>query len=307
MSQIQAYVDDLFRYIETYESNYQGFEVDGFLQTYNGIGTVFQASRQQRDKAIELDNLLSDKVKSSPVTSSDLRQSTIQLLVTYFESVANIDGQSGQTYAYCRGLRPVKQDIPFFEHHLLPLLFEPGALNGNFRLNKFFLSEIGRYMNEFGSPVKQDISPEEFNSLSVPMRFLTLIRRRQQFGEDLITDRTSLEFHLQRVNEFTRLAQRNKLAAQYIDDWKYIQKESFWTKILQGLSELLGKFKGAFSSWGYTRLVISQRNPAFVVYSLIVVLFLALAVYVPVKWLDYKEQRFEELVEHAEKLRNSQR
>ena len=148
--------------METFENNYAKFETEAFLQTYNGIIAVFQALRQQRNDAIAVDQFFLEKIKQAPLTSSDLRQLVVQVLITYFESEADTDGQSAQAYTYCRGLRPIRQDIPFFDNHLVPLLFDEGSLNNNLRLKTFLLSERGRYMNKFGRRLQENISPEDF-------------------------------------------------------------------------------------------------------------------------------------------------
>ena len=58
---ITSYIEDLFKYIAGYESDYASFEVEGFFQTYNGIGAVFQALREQREKAVEVDRVFLEK------------------------------------------------------------------------------------------------------------------------------------------------------------------------------------------------------------------------------------------------------
>ena len=158
------------------------FETEAFLQTYNGIAAVFHALRQQRDTAIEVDRFFLDKIRQAPLTSSDLRQITIQVLITRFESEADIDGQSNKAYHYCRGLRAVKQDVPFFEDNLVPLLFRDGSLNGNYRVNSFFLNEISRYLNTFGRPIQAALTPEAFGGMPDPLKFLELARRRFQLS-----------------------------------------------------------------------------------------------------------------------------
>ena len=52
---MKSYIDDLFGYIDTYEKNYAQFETEAFLQTYNGIVTVFQTLRGDRYQAVEVD------------------------------------------------------------------------------------------------------------------------------------------------------------------------------------------------------------------------------------------------------------
>ncbi|HWR83012.1 MAG TPA: hypothetical protein VN285_06900 [Candidatus Deferrimicrobium sp.] len=291
---IRKHVDDLFRYLDTYEKSYGQFETEAFLQTYHGICAVFQALRQQRDKAVSVDEYLLDKIKLSPLTSSDLRQAAVQVLITFFESEADIDGLSNRSYTYCRGLRAVKQDAPFFEGHLVPVLFRDGSLNNNSRLNSFLLHEIARFLNTFGKGLKADLSPEPFAALSDPLKILELARRRQQLGTDLLKDRTSLEFHLQRIDAFGKLRQKSRLCEFYLKEWHYLAEKSFWSKIKAALGEVGGKFRGAFSSSRYFRLVITQRNPAYAYYVFIILLFVALAVYVPIKWNDYASHRLDE-------------
>ena len=291
---VKSYVDDLFKYLETYEGNYAQFETEAFLQTYNGICAVFQALRRQRDKAVALDEHLLNKIKPTPLTSSDLRQVVIQVLVSFFESEADIDGQSNRAYSYCRGVRGVKQDVPFLESLLVPLLFRDGSLNNNYRLNSFFLREIARFTNTFGKPLNADLSPEAFAALSDPLKYLELARRRHKLGDELIKDRASLEFHLQRVDSFGKLAQKSRLGSQYLHEWAYLKKGDFWSKVKSFFVELLGKFKGAFSSWRYFRLVLSQRNPAFVYYTVIILIFILLAIYVPSLWSGYGKNRLDQ-------------
>ncbi len=296
---MKSYVDDLFRYLATYETNYAAFETEAFLQTYHGIIAVFQESRHQRDKAIQLDELFVEQVKRTPLNASDLRQVTVQVMITFFETVADIDGQSNKSYSYVRGLRPVRRDVQYFDNTLAPLIFRDGSLNNNFRLNKFFLGEIARYLNKYGQPLRQNITPEEFMALSEPLRFLELERRRLEMGEGLFEDRSTLEHHLHNVDEFRKMSERSRLAAGYLKEWSYLRTESCWDQVKRAQTELGGKFKGAFSSWRYTRLVMTQRNPAYFVYIVIILLFIWLAIFVPMKWSSYTQNRLEQFKQRS--------
>lgn len=301
---VKSYVEDLFRYLENFESNPQQFATEAFLQTYSGIGAVFQALRRQRDQAVELDQFLLEKIKQAPLTSSDLRQITVQMLVAFFEAEADIDGQSNRAYTYVRGLRAVKQDVPFIENHLTPLLFRDGSLHNNYPLCVFFLGEMARYMNTFGKALQTSISPEAFAALSDPLKFLELARRRLQLGKELMQDRSSLEFHVHRVEGFTKLAARSPLYDYHLKQWRYVVKAGgFWSKLMGFLSGLGGKIKGVFSSSRYFRLSLSQRNPAYGFYGIVIILFLLLALYVPIKWSQYRQDKLEEMRTHLTDLR----
>jgi len=300
---MKSYIDDLFKYIGNYETSYSQFETEAFIQTYNGIVTVFQTLRSDRNKAVEADYYFLDKIKISPLTSSDLRQLTIQVLITRFESEADTDGRSNQAYTYCRNLRPIRQDVAFYEKNLLKLLFAEGSLNNNFRLNAFFLNEIASYINKFGKNVNPDMNPEDFEALEDTMKILELQRRKHSLGNDLIKDRTSLEFHLQRVGSFGRLGDKNNLFETYLKKWDYFAKTSIWSRFSNWLGELGAKFKGAFSSYRYFRLLCSQRKLAYFVYGLIIVIFLAVAFGVPVLWNDYANKNLQKFQEKANSLR----
>jgi len=297
--EIRTYIEDLFKYLDTFESRYGEFDTEAFLQTYNGIYAVFQALRQQRDKAVEVDHYFLSKIKQSPMSSSDMRQLAIQILTTYFESEADIDGQSNKAYLYCRDLRPIKQDVTYFTDHLVPLLFREGSLNNNFRLNRFFLGEITRYTTKFGRKAHEDLSPEEFAGLSDPAKFLELMRRRQVLGEDIMSDRGSLEFHMRRIDAFTKLGGKSRLHKYYLTEWQYLSKPSRWARFKVWLGDVWGRFKGAFKSARYFRLVMTQRSAAYLWYGLIIVLFIFLAIYIPNKWQDYKEHRLQEFRDKA--------
>lgn len=299
---IKSYIDNLFSYIDVYETRGGEFETEAFLQTYNGVYTVFNALAQQRDKAVGVDQFFLGKIQQLPINSSDLRQLTVQILISFFEGEADTDGQSNQSYMYVRGQREIKRDVTFFENNLMPILFKEGALHNNFRLNQFFLKEIGRYLGKFGAPLEQNITPESFNAMTDHMKLLVLQRRRLNFGEQLLKDRNSLEFDLQRMNIFNKLTEKNRLLKNYFSEWSYHEKGSFWDKVKSGLGELGGKLKGAFSSYSYFRLTVTQRNAAYIYYTLLILIFILLAIYVPQKWNDYSNQKYEQLQERANQL-----
>jgi hypothetical protein len=299
---MKSYIDDLFKYIETYEKDYARFETEAFIQTYTGIVTVFQTLRTDRNQAVEADYYFLDKIKLAPLTSSDLRQLTVQILIARFESEADTDGRSEAAYSYCRGLRAVKQDVPFIEGSLVKLLFDEGSLNGNWRLSAFFLNEMAYYVNRFGKNVKADLNPEEFDGLSDPLKMLELQRRRLSLGNDVIKDRTSLEFHLQRVGSFGRLGAKSKVFEQCLREWNYLAASSFWAKLAAWLGELGTKFKGAFSSFGYFRLLSTQRKPAYLAYTLLIILSVAIAYGVPSYWNKYADKQLEKFQHRVSSL-----
>lgn len=300
--EIESYIDDLFNYLDIYKNRQSEFKTEAFLQTYNGVSTFFNTLRQQRDEAVHVDLYFLDKIKATPLADSDLREITIQVLITYFESEADTDGQSNKAFSYCRGLRTVKQDVPYFENYLMPLLLKDGSLKDNFKLNKFFLDEIARYLNKFGRSLNPNLTPEEFNAKNSSLKLLELARRRQQLGKNLISDRGSLEFDLKRLGVFDKVSEKNKLIAQYFSEWIYCEKGDFLSKVKSWLTEIGGKIGGAFTSYRYFRLVISQRKAAYLLYSLIIILFLFLAVYVPSKWRDNSQTKFELLQKRASEV-----
>jgi len=297
--EIKLYIDDLFKYLDIYKNRFSEFKIEAFTQTYNGITAVFSALRQQRDRAVEVDQYFLQKIKAAPLNESDLKEFTIQVLITYFEAEADTDGQSNQSFSYCRGLRPVKQDVPFFERNLIPRLFEPSCLKSIFKLNRFFLKEIAEYINRYGRPLNTGISPEEFAAMKNPMKLLELARRRSQMGNDLISDRNTLEYDLRRLNVFNKLVEKDKLLDKYFAEWKYCEKGNFWTKVKGLASELVAKLKGLFTSYRYFRLSITQRKPAYMFYGLIILIFILLAIYVPSKWNSYSQHEYEKLQDRA--------
>lgn len=298
---MNTYIEDLFSYLNKFEAR-TGFDAEAFLQTYNGVYTVFGAMREDRTKAIELDQFFVERIKQNPLGQSDLRQLTIQVLISYFETEADIDGQSNQGYLYCRSLREVRQDVPYFENHLVPLLFREGALGGDQRLVTFFLGEIARFMNRYSGRMDPDTKPEKFDALPEPTKYLHLARRRLEYGKDLVSDRTSLEFHLLQVNAFTKMSNRGKAQRELLSQWGYLRTTSFWAKVMAAIREFGGKLGGAFSNWKYFRLVMTQRNSAYLTYSVIILIFVFLAIYVPLKWNAHTERELGTFNEHAQEL-----
>ena len=297
---ITSYIEDLFKYLGSYESDSSSFETEAFFQTYNGIGAVFQALREQRDKAVEVDRVFLEKIKQRPLNSSDLRQLTIQIIVSFFESVADTDGQSGNSYIYCRELRTVRQDVPYFESVLMPMLMREGSLNNNFKLNHFFLKEIGRYIRKFSRGFSAEVNFEDFKGMPVHQKLLTLHLRRAELGEDIINDRDSLEFQMRNVGVFEKLRQESPLAESYLKEWGYLALgPNFWDRLKQLFAVIGGKLKGSFSSSRYIRLSLTQRYSAYLFYWLMIVVFVFLAVFVPLRWNKYTETRLEKFKEHV--------
>jgi hypothetical protein len=303
MSNIRSYIDDLFRYIDTFENKYSEFQVEAFLQTYNGIYAVFQTLRQDRDEAVRVDQYFLERVRQSPLSNSDMRQLTLHLLISFFESESDVDGRSNEAYSFCRGLRSVKQDIPFIESHLVDLLFREGGLNNNFRLNAFFLNEMVRFMRKFGKPLQSGLSPEAFDRLRDPLKMLELARRRLELGTDLLKDRATLEFHLRQVDAFEKLKLRGRMIEAYFKEWDYLVTSSFWKTVKSFIGVQWGKIKGAFRSWRYFKLVITQRSPAYLFYGVIIVLAIVVAVMVPSWWQSYEDNQLQEFKERVQQVR----
>ncbi|MBU8933884.1 MAG: hypothetical protein KOO62_07735 [candidate division Zixibacteria bacterium] len=300
---IKSYIDELFRYLDCYEKKYAEFKTEAFLQTYNGLRAVFKALREERNQAVEVDYTFLDAITPTPLTNSDLRQLTVQILISYFEAVADVDGRSNQSYDYCRKLRAVKQDVQFFEKGLLPLLFAEGALNGNYQLHSFLLEEIGKYLDSFGRSIKTDLKPEDFLAYDDARKFLELSRRRQRLGGALLADRTSLEFHLDRIGEFKKLAHKDRLYKLYLTQWDYLRSKSFWASVKTFLGELGGKGKGLFSSHRYTRFAFSQRQPAFFLLVFLMLFWVAIAVAVPWAWHEYESNQLEKFRQRVENVK----
>ncbi|MBD3333217.1 hypothetical protein GF356_10235 [candidate division GN15 bacterium] len=301
---IRQYIDDLFRYISTYESNYSAFDFGAFQQTYNGIRAVFTALREYRDQAVETDYTLLDFIHKAPLKASDLRELTVQTLVTWFEMEVDVDNRSNQAYSYIRGLREVKQDVSYIEEQLLPKLFQPGALNNNFQLHNFFLVELASFMNAYGRPLMVDLTPEQFEAKNESQRVLELCRRRLQLGDALIQDRSSLEFHLQRVGYFERWASTNKLVETYLESWDYQAPQGSWIARLKKIViDGYEKFKGLFRSYRYTTLMFSQRRPAYFLTIFLIVVWIGVGILAPVIWSSYSDGKLQKLRDRVDMLK----
>ena len=105
------------------------------------------------------------------------------------------------------------------------------------------------------------------------------------------------------MQAFAKLAQKNRLADLYLSEWGYlVKKKGFWPKLKSFFGILGSKLRGVFSSWGYFRLVMTQRNPAFLLYGILIVFFIAAAIYVPLKWQAHARSKLMQLDQHVEEL-----
>jgi len=154
----------------------------------------------------------------------------------------------------------VKRDISFFEDHLVALLFMRAVLNNNFRLNEFFSARDCAVSGQIRHPFKDAVSPEQLGRLVTRANFLTLRGRRVALGEDVARDRGSLEFHLQRIDPFTKLGSQEPpfngalfdvvglpCARQVLGDGAQFRSHG-----------RMGEIQGAFKNARYFRL--SQRS-----------------------------------------------
>ena len=184
----------------------------------------------------------------------------------------------------------------------MQLMFSEGSLNNNFRLNAFLLEEMASYINTYGKSVKSDLNPEAFEGLADPLKMLELQRRRLALGANLIKDRTSLEFHLQRVATFNRVGAKGKLYEQYLTQWNYMASTSLWARLSEWLKELGAKFRGAFQSFGYFRLLTTHRKLAYLTYTLVILIFLGIAFGSMGFWASYEEKKLDEFQQKANDL-----
>ena len=243
------------------------------------------------------------KIKQGPLNSSDLRQLTIQILISFFESIADTDGQTNRAYLHCREFRDVKRDVAYFETTLMPLLTWDGSLNNNFKLNYFFLKETGRFILNYSSGWSGDISFEDFKALPDHQKLLELHLRRSKFGESLFNDRNSLEFHMHSIGVFEKLKVSRPLFKQYFEEWNYLLDDSFFDRFKKKLGVLWESLKGLFSNYKYLRLALTQRYSAFIFYSLVIFLFVLMAILVPIRWNSYTEKK---LVEFENRIEETQ-
>ena len=178
-----------------------------------------------------------------------------------------------------------------------------GSLYNNFRLNSFFLKEIGRFITNFSSGWNSEPTFEDFKGLSDPMKLLTLYIRRLKLGNDLAGDRNSLEFHMQSVGGLAKLRQAGDLHEQYLLEWDYLSDESFFDRVKKSLSVLWSNFKGLISNFNYLRLALTQRYSAYLFYSIVIIIFVFLAIIVPGRWNKFTEKKlaeFESRVDQTE-------
>jgi hypothetical protein len=302
---ITPYINDLFQYIDTYEKDYTAFKTEAFFQTYTGICAVFQTLRQERDRAVEIDRVFLEKIKKGPIKSSDLRQLTIQILISFFESIADTDGRSNRAYLHCREFRDVKRDVSYFQSTLMPILTRAGSLNNNFKLNQFFLKEMGRFILNYSSGWSGDISFEDFKALPDHQKLLELYLRRTKFGDSLFTDRNSLEFHMHSIGVFEKLKASIPLFKQYFEEWNYLVEDSFFKRLKARLGVLWESLKGIFSNYRYLRLALTQRYYAFVFYGIIIVIFILMAVLVPAGWNKFTDKKLTEFEKRIEATQNA--
>lgn len=306
---ITAVIDDLFRYVQDYETESGGFNVEAFINTYNGIKAVFQPLREQRRDAVEVDQLLLERIRQVHLSKSDLRQLTIQVLLSYFNAIANTDGTTNKAYYACRQMRKIPMDVRYFEEELMPLLTREGSLKGHLDLNRFFLEQIGKYIKEYGGSFKGNVTPEEFKGMPIQSKILILYLRRLELGNALVRDRNSLEFHMRRESgEFEKMTKSYSIADYYLDSqWKYIEKIGFWTRVKGFVGLAWARFRGSLTSMDYVKLSVAQRPPAYIYYLLIIVIFLFLALAIPLVWSNYRNSELEKFnnridaVEAAEK------
>ena len=59
---MSAYIEDLFQYLDRFETRAAEFDTEAFLQTYSGVYALFGVLREQRDKAFETDSFFLERI-----------------------------------------------------------------------------------------------------------------------------------------------------------------------------------------------------------------------------------------------------
>jgi hypothetical protein len=292
---IKGNIDTLFRYVAEFEGRSPQFQTEAFMQTYHGIRAVFKSLVQDRNQAVETDYIFLDHVQRTSPGTSPLRNITAQVLISFFEAEADPDNRSNQAWSYIRSLRPVRPDAIYIEQHLASDLTTPDALHGDLQLSMFLLEQMADYMNKYGRPLDPALTPEAFSALDDHLKLLMLCRRRLELGPALLSERSSLEFALERTGALRGLSESSGLYSACLTRWGYLQESTFWSRVLGVIRPMIAKTKGLFLSTRYTRLLFSERRPAVFLQVFIILVWIALAVLTPVLWRHQNDKHLEEL------------
>ena len=107
---------------------------------------------------------------------------------------------------------------------------------------------------------------------------------------------------MQRVATFNRIGAKGKLYEEYLTKWDYMASSSLWARLSEWLKDLGAKFKGAFQSFGYFRLLTTQRKLAYLTYTLAILISLAIAFGSMSFWAGYEEDKLQEFQQKANDL-----
>ncbi|MCK4632607.1 MAG: hypothetical protein KAT79_05010, partial [candidate division Zixibacteria bacterium] len=96
----------------------------------------------------------------------------------------------------------------------------------------------------------------------------------------------------------------SKLVEYFLRDWGYFATTTFWSKLSSWFGELGTKVRGAFSNFSYFRLLSTQRSLAYFVYTIVIIIFLGVAIGVPSWWSGKTNKVLTEFQEKASNLRS---
>jgi len=288
-------INDLFAKISYYEEGPARFRTHEFTENFNGVMSLFAAVRDKVNEMREIDQLLSRRTQEFNIKRSDLREICVHLLTMFFKFSANAPSPYDRCYLYPREKRTPHKDAAFVSETLTPLVFSSGALRNDFELKYYFLRRLNEFQRKFGGrkPVYDTVSVDEALKLPRSLLFSDLLERYDQ-DPARIRKEGMLENRLYQSGKFKSLAEENPFSEYLLLRLEYIEKVPWYKKIRTEMAKGIERIQGRIHL-GFIGYLLTKKRAAYLLYIFFILLFLAVAVAVPLFWKNINLKKLQHL------------
>ncbi len=289
-------INALFNKISHYEEGSSAFSPREYQENFVGLLALFEAEQDRREDTREVDRILARRIREFDVNRSDLRRLSLHLLTMYYKFSANVPHPLDRAYMLCREKRRPKKDAQYLIEDLVPLVFEPGSLNDDFKLRYFFLERIAVFQTKFGGapPLYDTLSIEEIKIIPRPIFLLGLIRRRLARVGSVEREGT-IENKCQRDGYFGNIGKEDRFCRSVLEELGYWVPVPWYSKAWALVKQGFSRAFSLFFSLNFFAYVLTRRRAAYFFYTLLILLFLAISVLLPIWWKNSNQKKLQKL------------
>ncbi len=273
-------LEEVFRQARDFDRDPGSLRLESLERNLVGVLDDFRNLRGNDARLLEMDAKLLELVQGIDFTQPSLSVLIAHFLTTLFENYANEGRGYRKGYDFTQEQRSVSSiDGPFIYDELVPVIFDEVALRDADSLRCYLLHEVARFLadKDPGGHWPDDHAIDKVREARTDTLLLELDRRRARFAQvpNLAQKAHTLEQRLAEDGFFREAAAVRRVLAYFFERWGYIERESWWKRLLRRLSALRGERAtfGRLSRWRRVYRLQVASMIAVVLITLLVIVF----------------------------------